>query len=57
MTLGVRPNEKEKMNKTANGQGGFYSPRTDYASTRVSTVDDVQKRSEVFGTTSKIKHT
>ena len=45
MTLGVRPSlEKDKMSKTSNGQGGFFSPRTDAGSTRVSTVDNVQKR-------------
>ena len=36
------------MSKT-NGSGGFFSPRENSVTTRVSTVDHIQKRSEVFG--------
>tara|TARA_B110000285_G_C15041577_1_gene572090 strand:+ start:321 stop:620 length:300 start_codon:yes stop_codon:yes gene_type:complete len=42
------------MSKT-NGSGGFFSPRENSVTTRVSTVDHVQKRSEIFGKSSMNK--
>ena len=57
MTLGVRPNkipEKERMSRT-NGSGFFSKGDAASAITRVSTVDNIQQRSNIFGKSSMNK--